>query len=96
MTYASLKTIREQDQTETASALGFNPEGRSTVSNIQGQMVTGGHEGGSGWLGWDAARIGWPGALAGGAGAAGGADGGEDRGRVEGRRRLGPFRSAEP
>lgn len=93
MTYASLKTIREQDQTETASALGFNPDGKNRVSNIQGQLLSGGHDGGSGWLGWDATRIGWPGALAGGANASG--DGSEDRGRVEGRRRLGPFRSAE-
>lgn len=50
MTYATLKTIREQDQSpeHKTSALGLSPEGGGEDG-----------EGGGRWLTWDPAKIGW-------------------------------------
>ena len=54
MTYASLKTIREQDTANEAGALGFSPQGSEEVKS-----PTVSTEGGvGGWLGWDP-RFAW-------------------------------------
>ena len=82
MTYASLRPIREHDvPVESPSVLGFSPDGRPGLVG-----PTGSGDSSGGWLTWDPAKIGWPGAGSGSSG-----DNPEDRGR-QGKRRLGGFR----